>query len=64
MLKILKISIGFFFYILIFLLKTLIVGTEAVLGSKIRKKGIPLYTPVIKYKSGVQVGIRFMDMFS
>ena len=64
--------------ILIFLLKTQIVGTrwnrlgEAVLtithnlcfGAKIRKTGISLQTPVFLYKSGVQGGIHFTDMFS
>ena len=58
--------------------KPLIVGTrlnrltEAVLtsthnlnfGSAIRKIGIPMDTPVLLYKSGVQGGILFMDMFS
>ena len=33
-------------------------------GSKIRKLGVPLQTPVLLYKSGVQGGIQFMDMFS
>ena len=33
-------------------------------GSKIRKIGIPLQTPVFLYKSGVQGGIHFTDMFS
>ena len=32
-------------------------------GAKIRKKGIPLYTPVLLYKSGVRGGIHYMDMF-
>ena len=32
--------------------------------SKIRKIGIPLHTPVLLYKSGVQGGIHFTDMFS
>ena len=62
----------------LFLLKTSIVGPsknrlgEAVLmsthnlcfGAKIRKIGIPLHTPVFLYKSGVQGGIHYMDMFS
>ena len=33
-------------------------------GSKIRKIGIPLHTPVLKYKSGVQGGIHYTYMFS
>ena len=33
-------------------------------GAKIRKTGIPLHTPVLLYKSGVQGGIHFTDMFS
>ena len=33
-------------------------------GAKIRKIGIPLHTPVLLYKSGVQGGIHYMDMFS
>ena len=33
-------------------------------GAKIRKIGIPLHTPVLLYKSGVQGGILFTDMFS
>ena len=33
-------------------------------GAKIRKIGIPLQTPVFPYKSGVQGGILFMDIFS
>ena len=32
-------------------------------GAKIRKIGIPLHTPVLLYKSGVQGGIHYMDMF-
>ena len=32
--------------------------------AKIRKIGIPLHTPVLLYKSGVQGGIRCTDMFS
>ena len=55
---------------LIILLKTLI--AEAVLtsthnlcfGAKIRKIGTPLQTPIFLYKSGVQGGIHYMDMFS
>ena len=33
-------------------------------GTKIRKKGIPLHTPVLLYKSGVEGGIYCTDMFS
>ena len=33
-------------------------------GAKIRKIGIPLHTPVLLYKSGVQGGIHYTDMFS
>ena len=33
-------------------------------GAKIRKIGIPLRIPVLLYKSGVQGGILFKDMFS
>ena len=33
------------------------------LGIKIRKIGIPLQTPVLLYKSEVQWGIHYMDMF-
>ena len=32
--------------------------------NKKRKIGIPLHTPVLQYKSGVQGGILFTDMFS
>ena len=32
--------------------------------AKIRKIGIPLHTPVLLYKSGVQGGIHCTDMFS
>ena len=31
-------------------------------GAKIRKIGIPMYTPVLLYKSGVQGGIHCTDM--
>ena len=34
------------------------------IGAKIRKIGIPLYTPVLQYKSGVQWGMHYSDMFS
>ena len=33
-------------------------------GAKIRKIGIPLHTPVLLDKSGVQGGIHYTDMFS
>ena len=33
-------------------------------GAKIRKIGIPLQTPVLLYKSGVQGGKHYTDMFS
>ena len=33
-------------------------------GAKIRKIGIPLQTQVLLYKSGVQGGIHYTDMFS
>ena len=33
-------------------------------GAKIRKIGIPLQTPVLLYKSGVQGGEHYTDMFS
>ena len=33
-------------------------------GAKIRKIGIPLHTPVLLFKSGVQGGILYTDMFS
>ena len=33
-------------------------------GAKIRKIGIPLHTPVLLYKSGVQGGSHCRDMFS
>ena len=33
-------------------------------GAKIRKLDIPLYTPVLLYKSGAQGGIRCTDVFS
>ena len=68
-------KIVFFFIFSLFLLKHRLwvhVRTEAVLtsthnlcfGAKIRKIGIPLHTPVLLYKSGVQGGIHYMDMFS
>ena len=33
-------------------------------GSKIRKIGISLHTPVFLYKSGIKRGMHFTDMFS
>ena len=33
-------------------------------GAKIRKIGIPLHTPVLLYKGGIQGGIHVIDMFS
>ena len=33
-------------------------------GAKIRKIGIPLHSPVLLYKSGVQGGIHVTDMLS
>ena len=33
-------------------------------GAKIRKIGIPLHTPVLLNKSGVQGGVHYTDMFS
>ena len=60
----------FFLYFSIFFSKhrlwvLKIVGTHNLcFGAKIRKIGIPLQTPVFLYKSGVQGGILFKDMFS
>ena len=60
-----KISSSNFFIFFLFLLKTLIVGTHNLcFGAKIRKISIPLHTPVLLYKSGVQGGIHYTDMFS
>ena len=33
-------------------------------GAKIRKISLPLHTPVLLYKSGVQGGINYTDMLS
>ena len=33
-------------------------------GAKIRKIGLPMQTPVLLYKSGVQGSIHYTDMFS
>ena len=53
-----------FLIFFLFLLKTLIVSTRNLcFGSKIRKIGIPLQTPVLLYKSGVYGGIQYTDMF-
>ena len=38
------------------------VPTISCFGSKIREIGIPMYTPVLLYKSGVLGGILFMDI--
>ena len=37
---------------------------QSMFWSKNKKKGIPLHTPVLLYKSGVQGGIHYTDMFS
>ena len=37
---------------------------QCIFGSKVRKVGIPLYTPVLHYKSGVYGGIHYTHMFS
>ena len=37
---------------------------QSMFWSKHKKIGIPLHTPVLLYKSGVQGGIYYMDMFS
>ena len=37
---------------------------QSLFWSKIRKLGIPLHTPVLLYKSGVQGGIHYTDMYS
>ena len=37
---------------------------QSMFWSKNKKKGIPLRTPVLLYKSGVQGGIHYTDMFS
>ena len=39
-------------------------GHNLCFGAKIRKIGIPVHTPVLLYKSGVQGRIHYMDMFS
>ena len=56
---------------LLFLLKTYIAPRQFLasthnlyFGAKIRKIGIPLHIPVLLYKSRVQGGIHYMDMFS
>ena len=57
----------------LFLLQNIDLPPEAVLtsthnlcfGAKIRKIGIPVHTPVLLYKSGVQGGnLHYTDMFS
>ena len=37
---------------------------QSMFWSKIKKIGIPLQTPVLLYKSGVQGGEHYTDMFS
>ena len=37
---------------------------QSMFSSKNKKIGIPLQTPVLSYKSGVQGGIRYTDMLS
>ena len=37
---------------------------QSMFWSKIRKICIPLHTPVLLYKSGVQKGIHYTDLFS
>ena len=37
---------------------------QSMFWSKIRKIGLPLHIPILLYKSGVQGGIHYMDMFS
>ena len=37
---------------------------QSMFWSKNKKIGIPLHTPVLLYKSGVQGGIHYTDMFS
>ena len=49
----------------LFLLKAVLTSTHNLcFGAKIIKKDIPLHTPVFLYKSGVQGGIHYTDMFS
>ena len=37
---------------------------QSMFWSKNKKMGIPLHTPILLYKSGVQGGIHFMDMLA
>ena len=37
---------------------------QSMFWNKNKKTSIPLYTPVLLYKSGIEVGIYFIDMFS
>ena len=37
---------------------------QSMFGAEIRKIGIPLQTPVLLYKSGVQWGIHYTNIFS
>ena len=37
---------------------------QSMFWTKNKKTSIPLYTPVLLYKSGVYRGILYMDMFS
>ena len=47
------------------LVKAVLTNTHNIcFGGKNKKKGIHLQTKVFLYKSGVQWGILFMDMFS
>ena len=56
-----KILIFFFFF---FCSKHRLGTHNLCFGAKIRKIGIPLHTPVLLYKSGVQRGKHYTDMFS
>ena len=49
----------------LFLLKAVLTSTHNLcFGAKIRKIGIPLHTPVLLYKSKVQGGKYYTEMFS
>ena len=37
---------------------------QSMFEAEIRRKGVPLHTLVLLYKSGVKGGIHFTDMFS
>ena len=66
-----KIFIGKILIFFLIFAQNIDCGYKAILTSthnlcfraKIRKLGIPLQTPVFLYKSGVQGGIHFTDMF-